>query len=77
MAAIIQVAAGVIFVFILLSIVVTEVNNLIARATKLRAKNLRNNINQIIEDPVIQAKVYTHPLIQLVQADPIAPSRRI
>ncbi len=66
-----------IFVFILLSIVVTEVNNLIARATKLRAKNLRNNINQIIEDPVIQAKVYTHPLIQLVKADPIAPSRRI
>ncbi|MYD08541.1 MAG: hypothetical protein F4X02_00730 [Chloroflexi bacterium] len=77
LAAIIQVAAGVIFVFILLSIVVTEVNNLIARATKLRAKNLRNNINQIIEDPVIQAKVYTHPLIQLVKADPIAPSRRI
>lgn len=77
LAAIIQVVAGVIFVFILLSIVVTEVNNLIARATKLRAKNLRNNINQIIEDPVIQAKVYTHPLIQLVKADPIAPSRRI
>ena len=77
MAAIIQVAAGVIFVFILLSIVVTEVNNLIARATKLRAKNLRNNINEIIEDPVIQAKVYTHPLIQLVKADPIAPSQRI
>lgn len=77
MSAIIQVVAGVIFVFILLSIVVTEVNNLIARATKLRAKNLRNNINQIIEDPVIRAKVYTHPLIQLVKADPIAPSRRI
>lgn len=65
------------FVFILLSIVVTEVNNLVARATKLRAKNLRKNINRIIDDPVIQAKVYTHPLIQLVKADPIAPSRRI
>lgn len=77
LATIIQVAAGVIFVFILLSIVVTEVNNLIARATKLRAKNLRNSINQIIEDPVIQAKVYTHPLIQLVKADPVAPSQRI
>lgn len=65
------------FVFILLSIVVTEVNNLIARATRLRPKNLRKNINRIIDDPVIQAKVYTHPLIQLVKADPIAPSRRI
>jgi len=75
--AIVQVVGGVGFVFILLSIVVTEINNLIARATKLRAKNLRKNINQIIEDPVIQAKVYTHPLIQLVKADPIAPSQRI
>ena len=56
---------------------VTEVNNLIARAAKLRAKNLRNNINEIIEDPVIQAKVYTHPLIQLVKADPIAPGQRV
>lgn len=77
LAAIIQVVAGVIFVFILLSIVVTEVNSLIARALKLRAKNLRSAINEIIEDPVIQAKVYTHPLIQLVKADPIAPSQRI
>ena len=77
MAAILQVIAGIVFVFTLLSIVVTEVNSLIARATKLRAKNLRSAINQIIEDPVIRAKVYTHPLIQLVNADPIAPSQRI
>ena len=77
MAAILQVIAGVIFVFTLLSIVVTEVNSLIARATKLRAKNLRQTIDGIIEDPVIRAKVYTHPLIQLVKADPIAPSQRI
>ena len=77
MAAILQVIAGVIFVYTLLSIVVTEVNSLIARATKLRARNLRQAIDQIIEDPVIRAKVYTHPLIQLVKADPVAPGQRI
>lgn len=77
MAAIIQVAVGIIFVFILLSIVVTEVNSLIARAAKMRAKTLRSTINAVIEDPVIRAKVYTHPLIQLVKADPIAPSQRV
>ncbi len=77
MAAILQVIAGVIFVYTLLSIVVTEVNSLIARATKLRAKNLRNAIDQILEDPVIRAKVYTHPLIQLVKAAPVAPSQRV
>ncbi len=77
MAAIIQVTAGLIFVFLLLSILVTEVNALIAKASKLRAKHLRQSLNQIIEDPVIQAKVYTHPLIQLVKAAPVAPSQRI
>ncbi len=77
MAAIVQVIVGLIFVFILLSILVTEVNSLIARAARLRAKNLRNTLDQIIEDPVIRAKVYTHPLIQLVKADPIAPTQRI
>ena len=77
LAAIIQVAVGIIFVFILLSIVVTEVNSLIARATKLRSKTLRATINTVIEDPVIRAKVFTHPLIQLVKAAPVAPSQRI
>ena len=77
MAAIVQVAVGIIFVFILLSIVVTEVNSLIARATKLRAKTLRGTIDTVVEDPVIRAKVYTHPLIQLVKADPVAPTQRI
>lgn len=77
LAAIIQVAIGIIFLFILLSIVVTEVNSLIARATKMRARTLRGAINAVIEDPVIRAKVYTHPLIQLVKADPIAPTQRV
>ncbi len=77
MAAVLQVVAGVVFVFTLLSIVVTEINSLIARATGLRAKNLRKAVDQIIEDPIVRAKVYTHPLIQLVKADPIAPSQRL
>ncbi len=77
LAAIIQVAVGIIFLFILLSIVVTEVNSLLARASNMRAKTLRSTINSVIEDPIIRAKLYTHPLIQLVKADPIAPSQRI
>jgi len=75
--AIIEVVVGVVFVIILLSIVVTEVNTLFARATKLRARNLRGTINSLIADPVIRAKVYTHPLIQLVKADAVAPNQRI
>jgi len=77
LAAVLELIAGVIFVFILLSIVVTEINVLIAKVAKLRARNLRQSLNGIIEDPVLRAKVYTHPLIQLVKAEPVAPSQRI
>ena len=66
-----------VFLYVLLSILVTEINSLISRATRLRARNLRNTLNDVIDDPVLQAKVYTHPLIQLVKADPLRATQRI
>lgn len=77
MVAIVQVIIGMIFVYILLGILVAEVNSLVARATRLRAKNLRNALNELIEDPVIRAKVYTHPLIQLVNEPAVSSTQRI
>lgn len=77
MAAIVQVIIGMIFVYILLGILVAEVNSLVARAMRLRAKNLRGALNALIEDPVIRAKVYTHPLIQLVNEPAVSPTQRI
>ena len=77
MAAIVEVIGGMVFLYVLLSILVTEVNSLISRATRLRARNLRNTLNNVIDDPVLQAKVYTHPLIQLVKAEPLTATQRI
>lgn len=77
MAAIVQVIIGMIFVYILLGILVAEVNSLVVRAARLRAKNLRGALNELIEDPVIRAKVYTHPLIQLVNEPAVSPTQRI
>ena len=77
MAAIVEVIVGIIFVYILLSILVTETNSLLSRATRLRSRNLRNTLDGIIQDPVMRAKVYTHPLIQLVKAEPVLPNQRI
>ena len=77
LAAIVEVIVGIIFLYILLSILVTEVNSLISRATRLRTRNLRSTLNDIIEDPVMRAKVYTHPLIQLVEAEAVQPAQRI
>lgn len=77
MAAIVEVIVGMIFLYVLLSILVTEVNSLISRATGLRSRNLRSTLNDVIEDPVLQAKVYSHPLIQLVKSEPLAATQRI
>ena len=77
MAAIVEVIVGMIFVYILLSILVTELNSFLSRAMRMRARNLRNTLDGIIQDPAMRAKVYTHPLIQLVKADPVPPNRRI
>ncbi len=77
MAAIVEVVIGVIFVYILLSILVTEINTLISNAFRLRAQNLRDALDKIIEDPVMRAKIYTHPLIQLVEERAVLPTQRI
>ena len=77
MAAIVEVVVGVIFVFILLSILVTEINSLISRAARLRSRNLRAALDGMIEDPVTRAMVYTHPLIQLVKAETVLSTQRI
>lgn len=77
MAAIIEVVIGIIFVYILLSILVTEINTLISNAFRLRAQNLRDALDKIIDDPVMRAKIYTHPLIQLVEERTVLPTQRI
>jgi len=77
MAAILEVIIGVIFVYVLLSILVTEINTLISNALRLRARNLREALDKIIDDPVMRAKIYTHPLIQLVEERSILPTQRI
>lgn len=77
MAAIVEVVVGVIFVYILLSILVTEINTLIANALRLRAQNLREALDKIIEDPIMRAKIYSHPLIQLVEERAVLPTQRI
>ncbi len=77
MAAILEVIIGMIFIYVLLSILVTEVNTLIANALRLRARNLREALDKIIDDPVMRAKIYTHPLIQLVEERSVLPTQRI
>jgi hypothetical protein len=66
--AIIEVAIGLIFVFSLLSILVTQINTVIVNFLNLRAKRLKEQLDKVLTDPVIRAKIMTHPLIRMVEA---------
>jgi hypothetical protein len=66
--AIIEVAIGLIFVFSLLSILVTQINNVVVAVLNLRARRLKEQLDVMLGDPVIRAKIMTHPLIRMVDA---------
>ena len=73
--AILEVILGMVFVFSLLSIFVTQINNIISDVLRLRAKHLRRGIQELITDPTVQAKVFTHPLIRLIRDQLLLPTQ--
>ncbi len=68
MAPIIQVAIGILFVFSIISLLVTQMNTFIGNLLNWRAKNLKEGVMLLIGDKELQAKILAHPLIQLVDA---------
>ena len=68
MSPIIEVAIGILFVFSLLSLLVTQTNTFIANLLNWRAKNLKEGVVLLVSDKELQAKILAHPLIQLVDA---------
>lgn len=76
MSSIVEVAIGLIFVFSLLSILVTQVNTLVGNALNLRAIRLKEGLQKLLTDPVVQARIMTHPLIGLVP-DTTTPGDRV
>ncbi|MFO7321395.1 MAG: hypothetical protein DIU68_006675 [Chloroflexota bacterium] len=72
--AILEVVLGLIFVYSLLAILVTQINIVISNIFNLRARHLKNAVRELILDPTIQARFLTHPLIALVKR-PLDPNR--
>ncbi|MEO0598661.1 MAG: hypothetical protein AAF126_21305, partial [Chloroflexota bacterium] len=77
MSPILEVLIGMVFVYSLLSILVTQINKLISTSLRLRAKHLRGAFDEIIHDEEIRAKVVTHPLIRLMDKDMVLPNQRL
>ena len=61
---IIQVAIGVIFVWVTLAVITSQVQEWVASILAWRANFLESAIEQMLGNPEAKNKLYTHPLIQ-------------
>ena len=62
---ILDAAIAIVFIYLLVSLVVSAMNELIASVLKLRAKNLFSGIKQLLQEdePQLTSMLYQHPLI--------------
>lgn len=74
---VLSVVIGLVFIFALLSILVTQINTLISNGLRLRARHLRDGIGDLIQDEELRAKVLAHPLITLIKDQIVLPDQRI
>ncbi|GAB5493429.1 MAG: hypothetical protein Phog2KO_36440 [Phototrophicaceae bacterium] len=66
MSPILEVVIGLIFIFSLLSVLVTQINTIIAQSLRLRSNYLFETVKDIIHDPELIARFVTHPLIRMI-----------
>ncbi len=74
---VLDIALGLIFVYLLLSIICTAANELIAGLFKLRAKNLAKGIGNLLGNrgvPRLEESFYDHPLIRSLYKHRSKPS---
>jgi hypothetical protein len=67
--AIIEVGIGLVLVYILMSIIVTQVNNVLVGFLNLRAEHLRDGLERLITDENLRYELLTHPMINIVQSE--------
>jgi hypothetical protein len=74
---ILDVAIGIVFIYLLVSLVISAINELIAALLKSRANNLSKGIQALLQDPSQNgwaARFYEHPLIASLSAPNSKPS---
>lgn len=74
---ILEVAIGIVFIYLLLSLICSALNEFVSRIFSMRAKNLEKGIRNLLNDPefIGYAKdFYNHPLIKSLERKGIKPS---
>jgi hypothetical protein len=67
--AIIDVGIGLVLVYILMSIIVTQCNAVLVNILNLRAEHLRDGLEKLITDENLRYELLTHPLVNVVQSE--------
>jgi len=70
---VLEVAIGLVFVYLLLSLIVTAASELIASYMNWRADNLRKGLQRLL-DPTLAQELYNHPLIKNLAKSKRGPS---
>ncbi len=60
---VIDIAIGLVFVYLLLSLVCSAVNEIIERSVKWRASDLEKGLKELLRDPKLVTDFYNHPLV--------------
>lgn len=75
----IEVVIGITFLFLLLSLVCSALNEFIAAVFRLRSRDLESGIRLLLADPSLAAAFYQHPMIKSLhqgnRRPPYIPSR--
>ena len=64
---ILDIATGIVFIYLLLSLMCSALNEMVAWFLGLRASTLKSGIEQLLADPAlanISQRVYAHPLVK-------------
>jgi hypothetical protein len=62
-------AIGISFIYLLMALICSTVNETIAGVINSRGKTLEKGIASLLHDPTLKAKFYAHPLIEGIKQD--------
>lgn len=71
---VLDVMIGVSFIYLFLSLINVTVTEMITNVLKMRAVNMEQWVNKVLEDPALAEKFYNHPLIKGITQDGKKPS---
>lgn len=65
--AVIEVIIGMVFMYILLSLLVSQINTVVANLLNIRAEQLRKRLEDVVFDNDLQTRLLAHPVVGIIR----------